>query len=52
MIYKLDDEELENVQGGLNTPSIEQVFIDLKEKAEDLKDSDLLKLGLNLIWRR
>ena len=53
IIYlSLDDEELENVQGGLNTPSIEQVFIDLKEKAADLKDSDLLKLGLNLIWRR
>ena len=52
MIYKLEDDELENVSGGFNIPSINQMLINFKEKTEDLKDSDLLEIGLKLLWRK
>ena len=46
---KLTDEDLENVNGGFNIPSIDQLFKEVE--AEDLQESKLLNTLLKLLWR-
>ena len=53
MIYKLDDEDLEQVIGGITLPIfIENLITDIKElDNKDTKESKILELGIKLLWR-